>query len=77
MFFDMFKRKKIKVTPNVEHCLNVFEKVTQSLPEGDMKKEAQGAATFLREASKGDKKPLRATACPTWTIIPPVSTTED
>ncbi len=64
------KKKKITVTPNVEHCFKLFEKVAQSLPEGEMRDEAAGAAEYLLKSIRGGQPSFRDEACPNWYVAP-------
>ena len=60
----MFPEKTIKVTPNVEHCLKIFEDAIGSAPEGEKKDEAISALDYLRKAAEGEEKELVGWDCP-------------
>jgi hypothetical protein len=43
----MAKSKTIRVTPNVQRCLEELKAAVKSLPAGDLKKRAEGALDYL------------------------------
>lgn len=60
----MANEKTIDVTPNVEKCLEILKDAVESLPEGDLKKRAEGALDYLDSTAKGEPQPLGGRSCP-------------
>ncbi len=56
--------EKIDVTPNVERCLEVLREAVKTLPEGDLKTQAEGALEYLESAARGEPQPNEGIACP-------------
>ncbi len=65
----MAKSKTIRVTPNVQKSLEELKAAVKSIPEGDLKKRAEGAITYLSNTFKGKPQPGRGQACPIRTLI--------
>lgn len=63
--------EKIDVTPNVMRCLEVFREVVNSLPEGDLKTQAEGALQYLEETAKGQPQENEGVFCPEGRVIIP------
>ena len=59
----MAKSQSIRVTPNVMACLKELKKAVKALPEGGLKKNAQGAVRYLDRTFKGEPQPLKGRAC--------------
>jgi len=60
----MARSKKITVTPNVQESLKRLKKAVKSMPEGKLKKEAEGAIRYLSLTFKGEPQPLKGRLCP-------------
>lgn len=65
----MAKSKTIRVTPNVDFCLKELKEVVKSMPEGDLKKRAQGALSYLSRTFKGEPQPVKGVRCPGGRLI--------
>jgi hypothetical protein len=52
------------VTPNVLECLRLLKKAVKSMPAGDLKKDAQGAVSYLDSTFKGEPQPASGISCP-------------
>ena len=62
----------IEVTPNVEKCLEILREVVKSLPEGDLKTQAEGAVEYLERTAKGEPQPMDGRACPVDKVLIPI-----
>ena len=60
----MAKSKTIRVTPNVQKCLEVLKAEVKTLPAGDKKKRAEGAISYLSQTFKGKPQPGKGRTCP-------------
>jgi hypothetical protein len=60
----MAKSKTIRVTPNVQKCLEELSTAVKSLPAGEKKKRAEGAISYLSNTFKGKPQPGKGRACP-------------
>jgi hypothetical protein len=60
----MAKSKTIRVTPNVQKCLEELKTVVKSLPAGEKKKRAEGAISYLSTTFKGNPQPGKGRMCP-------------
>lgn len=60
----MAKSKTIRVTPNVQKCLERLKAAVKTLPAGDLKKRAEGAVTYLSRTFKGERQPGAGRLCP-------------
>lgn len=60
----MAKSKTIRVTPNVQRCLEELKAAVKSMPEGDLKKRAKGALNYLSRTFKGEPQPGKGMICP-------------
>ena len=60
----MAKSKTIRVTPNVQKCLQELKAVVKSMPSGEKKKRAEAAVTYLSSTFQGKPQPLKGRACP-------------
>lgn len=65
----MAKSKTIRVTPNLQKCLEELKAAVKSIPEGDLKKRAQGAVNYLSQTFKGEPQPAKGRMCPGGRII--------
>jgi hypothetical protein len=65
----MAKSKTIRVTPNVQKCLEELKAVVKTLPAGDKKKRAEGAITYLSQTFKGKPQPGQGRSCPGGTLL--------
>ena len=63
----MARSKKITVTPNVQESLKRLKKAVKDMPEGDLKKDAEGAIRYLSRTFKGEPQPLKGRSCPDGT----------
>ena len=63
--------EKIDVTPNVMRCLEVFREVVKSLPDRDLKTQAEGALAYMEEAATGQPQSDEGIFCPAGKIIIP------
>ena len=63
----MARSKKITVTPNVQESLKILKKAVKSMPEGKLKKDAEGATRYLSRTFKGEPQPLKGRSCPDGT----------
>jgi len=61
----MAKSKTIRVTPNVKKSLAELKAAVKSMPEGDLKKRAEGSIDYLSNTFKGGPQPGRGLRCPT------------
>jgi hypothetical protein len=61
----MAKSKTIRVTPNVQKCLEELKAAVKTLPAGDKKERAEGAISYLSSTFKGKHGSL----CPGGRII--------
>ena len=50
----MAKSKTIRVTPNVQKCLEELKKAVKVMPAGDQKARAEGAIKYLSLTFKGE-----------------------
>jgi len=60
----MAKSKRISVTPNVKKCLVYLKAAVKALPEGELKKNADDAISYLSRTFQGKPQPGRGTSCP-------------
>ncbi len=60
----MAKSKTIRVTPNVQKCLEELKAAVKTLRAGEQKKKAEGALTYLSQTFKGKPQPLKGRSCP-------------
>lgn len=60
----MAKSKTIRVTPNVQKCLQELSTVVKSMSAGDKKKRAEAAITYLSQTFKGKPQPGKGRSCP-------------
>ncbi|MCK4761638.1 MAG: hypothetical protein KAW12_05515 [Candidatus Aminicenantes bacterium] len=76
--FELFglTGKKIKVTPNVKHCFEIFEEAIASIPAGETKQEAISALDYLRKAAEGEKQPMKGLTCGLMRVFPDFSEKE-
>lgn len=65
----MARSKKITVTPNVQESLKRLKKAVKNMPEGKLKKEAEGAIQYLSSTFKGEPQPLKGRLCPGGTRL--------
>ena len=65
----MAKSKTIRVTPNVKKSLEEIKAAVKSIPEGDLKKRAEGAISYLSNTFKGKPQPGRGKMCPLQTLV--------
>jgi len=68
----MAKSKTIRVTPNVKKCLTHLKAAVKSMPEGDLKDNANGAISYLSRTFQGKPQPGRGIKCPGGTKIIPI-----
>lgn len=60
----MAKSKTIRVTPNVQKCLEELKAVVKSLPAGEKKERAEGVISYLSQTFKGKPQPGKGRTCP-------------
>jgi hypothetical protein len=60
----MAKSKIIRVTPNVQKCLEELKAVVKSMPAGEKKERAEGVISYLSQTFKGKPQPRKGRACP-------------
>lgn len=60
----MAESKRISVTPNVKKCLDALKAAVKALPEGDLKKNAEGAISYLSRTFQGKPQPAAGRSCP-------------
>lgn len=65
----MARSKTIRVTPNVQKCLEELKAAVKALPAGDLKKRAEGAIRYLDKTFKGEPQPKRGKICPGGTLV--------
>lgn len=65
----MARSKKITVTPNVQESLKILKNAVKSMPEVDLKKDAEGAIRYLSRTFKGEPQPLKGRSCPDGTRL--------
>lgn len=59
----MAKSKTIRVTPNVQKCLEELSAAVKSMPSGEKKERAEGAISYLSSTFKGKPQPRKGRAC--------------
>ena len=59
----------IEVTPNIQKCLEILREAVKSLPDGDMKTQAEAAVEYLDRTARGEPQPMDGRSCPTEKII--------
>ena len=65
----MAKSKTIRVTPNVQKCLEELKTVVKSMPSGAKKERAEGIISYLSETFKGKPQPGKGRRCPGGRIV--------
>ena len=65
----MAKSKTIRVTPNVQKCLEELKAVVKSMPSGAKKERAEAVISYLSETFKGKPQPRLGKKCPGGRII--------
>ncbi len=60
----MAKSKTIRVTPNVQKCLEELKAVVKSMPSGAKKERAEGIISYLSQTFKGKPQPGQGRGCP-------------
>jgi hypothetical protein len=60
----MAKSKTIRVTPNVQKCLQELSGVVKSMAAGEKKKRAEAAISYLSTTFKGKPQPGKGRMCP-------------
>jgi len=65
----MAKSKTIRVTPNIQKCLDILNISTKELPAGETKKQAESALKYLSDTFKGIPQPGRGFKCPPDRLI--------
>ncbi len=60
----MTKSKTIRVTPNVQKCLEELKAVVKSMPAGEKKERAEGVISYLSQTFKGKPQPGQGRSCP-------------
>ncbi len=65
----MARSKVIRVTPNVKKCLEELKEAVKALPDGELKKRAQGALSYLSRTFKGEPQPGQGRSCPAGRIV--------
>lgn len=63
--------EKIDVSPNVLRCLEVLREAVKTLPEGDVKNQAEAALEYLESAARGEPQPNDGISCPVERMIIP------
>jgi len=59
----MAKSITIRVTPNVQKCLEELKTVVKSIPAGEKKERAEGAISYLSSTFKGKPQPRKGRTC--------------
>jgi hypothetical protein len=65
----MAKSKTIRVTPNVQKCLEELKAAVKTMPAGEKKKRAEGAISYLSQTFKGKPQPGKGRSCPGGTLM--------
>lgn len=65
----MAKSRTIRVTPNIQKCLEVLQEAVKSMPAGDMKERAEGALDYLSRTFKGEHQPMKGRNCPPHRLV--------
>lgn len=65
----MAKSKTIRVTANVQKCLEELKEAVKALPAGDLKRRAEAALDYLSRTFKGVRQPGKGIWCPEETPI--------
>ena len=60
----MAKSKTIRVTPNVQKCLEELKAVVKSMPSGEKKERAERAISYLSSTFKGTRQTRIPKHCP-------------
>ncbi len=68
----MARSKTIRVTPNMEKCLEILGKAVKSMPTSDLKKQSKAAVDYMSQTFEGKPQPNRGRKCiqPPFFIIP-------
>jgi hypothetical protein len=64
--------EKIDVTPNIKRCLEILRNAVKTLPEGDLKTQAEGALEYLESAARGETQPNEGVHCQPGKFLIPV-----
>jgi len=62
----------IEVTPNIQRCLDILREAVKSLPEGELKEQAEAVVEYMDRTAKGEPQPTEGEACPTNKLFIPV-----
>jgi len=65
----MAKSITIRVTPNVQKCLEELKAAIKSLPAGEKKERAEGIISYLSQTFKGKPQPGKGRLCPGGRVI--------
>ncbi len=65
----MAKSKTVRVTPNVQKCLEELKAVVKSMPSGAKKERAEGVISYLSQTFKGKPQPRKGRGCPGGRLI--------
>jgi hypothetical protein len=65
----MARSKMIRVTPNVQKCLEELKAAVKSMRSGTWKKRAEGAILYLDKTFKGKPQPKKGMWCPGGSLI--------
>ena len=65
----MAKSITIRVTPNVQKCLEELKTVVKSMPSGAKKERAEGIISYLSQTFKGKPQPRKGRTCPAGKLI--------
>ncbi len=65
----MAKSKTIRVTPNVQKCLEELKAVVKSMPSGPKKERAEGVIRYLSQTFKGKPQPGQGRSCPGGSLL--------
>lgn len=65
----MPRSKTIRVTPNVQKCLEELKAAVKSMPSGAAKKRAEAAILYLDKTFKGKPQPKKGMVCPTGALF--------
>jgi len=60
----MAKSKTIRVTPNVQKCLEELKAAVKTMPAGEKKDRAEGAISYLSSTFQGKPQPKQGVTCP-------------
>jgi len=65
----MARSRVIRVTPNVQKCLQELKSAIKTMPAGEAQKRAQQALDYLARTFAGKRQPSQGRICPHGTAL--------